>query len=212
MAFPCIKTQARGYPQRAFTLLEIMIATAIIGVAMLAMYSFLSTHLEAMSITTETARRERELAGFQNLVDGWARSWRQPTRVNLVGLPHKFDELPSDEFSFTSRAGDGLLSAAGEVDYRVTMLLRRVEGKVFDLGLIRVPDGEVFQTAKDWAPLVRNLRGLEIRYFDPQQHTWVDTWNGRGDLPRMIRIRLWVAERDNSQDFVICIPPRGQPL
>jgi prepilin-type N-terminal cleavage/methylation domain-containing protein len=198
--------------RRAFTLLEVMIATGIIALTMLSMYGFLKTHLDAMAVTTDAARRERELAGFQSLVDGWSKSWRQPTRVNLIGLPHKFDELPSDEFSFTSRAGDGLLSSAGEVDYRVTMLLRRVQGKVYDVGLIRVPDGEVFQTAKDWVPLVTNLRGLEIRYYDPQQHVWVDTWNGRGDLPRMIRVRLWLAERENSQDFVISIPPRGQPL
>lgn len=189
-----------------------MLGVAILSLLLLSLFGLLRTHVDTIAALEESTRREREILGFQNLVEGWVESWQAPARVDFTAVPHKFDEFSSDEFSFLSRPGVGLLSADGVEDYRVTLMMRRGEDQKWELGIRRVRNGDVIEVSKDWVPLLRGVKGLEMRFWDPQQHSWIDQWAGRGDLPRLMRFRLWLVDREKSVDFTVGVPPRGQPL
>src|SRR4051812_41870304 len=57
-----------GSDRRAFTLLEVMIAVAIITLITFSIYQFVRTNLTAIAVSQEISAQDQELSGFINFV------------------------------------------------------------------------------------------------------------------------------------------------
>src|SRR5262249_31640693 len=71
---------------RAFTLLEIMLAVAILGMMALAIFRFVQTNLTALRFSSETTAADAQYDGLRDLL---TTQWQglSPLRAKMIGEP-----------------------------------------------------------------------------------------------------------------------------
>lgn len=198
---------------RGFTLLEISLAVAILGLMSLAIYRFVQTNLISLRVSSEISAAEARWSGLRDLLTA---QWQSlPTgRGTLTGEPFKLNDRPRDEIKWTCSAGPGLLTRYAPGDFIVSMRLQSPDKKSdrLDLGFLRKPkdDPSIVNERETWVPLIENVGSMQIRYFDPRLNSWVDKWNETMILPPLIKIV--VGRTDASVPWEIIIPLRRTPL
>lgn len=202
---------------RAFTLLEITLAVAILGMMSLAIYRFVQSNIVAMRVSADATKQD---ARYDALRDILATQFQTlpPGSGALSGDALKLSDRSRDEIHWVCGAGPGLLTRYAGGDYRVTMRLRPHEkGSGFDLGFGRVSKGENTVNAKtpddddgDFIPLLDDIESMQIRYFDPRLNTWLDKWSDTVTLPRLVKITI--ARSGSRVPWVAIIPLGRTPL
>lgn len=204
-----VKAGGRG----AFTLLEIMLAVAILAMMSLAIYRFVQANLTALRISSETNMIDAQYAGFVSLL---TTEWTGLPAGNgaLLGEPLKLDNRPRDEITWICGAGPGLLTRYAAGEYRVSMRLRPAakESEQLELGFLRKAFDRTRKAdgSETWIPLLPNVQSLQIRYFDPRLNTWVDKWTDTITLPRLVK--LVIGRPDNSAPWESVIALARTPL
>jgi prepilin-type N-terminal cleavage/methylation domain-containing protein len=205
--FPFRDERVRRPGKRAFTLLEVVIAVAIVSLLTISIYRFVAANLTALRISTEMSTERQSMVGLVNLIDGQLSDLPVQGQALLLGQPHKFHDLESDEMQWLCRAGQGLLTTAALGEYRVTLELKPVEktSAELELGLRRRP---VEGTEKDdtWISLMRPVVALEIRYFHPQLNAWVERWNDQNRRPSLVRISITRTLEEPPYEAVLTLP------
>ena len=160
-----------------FTLLEITLAAAILGLMSLAIYRFVQANITMLRLSSAQTVEE---ARYNGLLDLLTTQWQSlPANAGaLGGEPFKFNDRPRDEVVWFTGAGPGLLTryAAGEFSVRMRLAPIKGGGDRMQLGFLRrsrelAEGGEEGQT---WIPLIDDVRGMRIRYFDTRLNAWVD--------------------------------------
>jgi prepilin-type N-terminal cleavage/methylation domain-containing protein len=177
----------------AFTLLEVTLAVAIMGMMALAIYRFVQSNIIALRASTESTAADARYDGLRELL---LSQWQglPPGQGSLTGDPAKLNERSRDEIRWICGAGPGLLTRYAPGDYVVFMRLQRSRKKSgqYDLGLLRRPKGEteIVHENDTWVPLVEDVGSLEIRYYDQRLNIWVDRWSDTLILPRLIKVTI----------------------
>ncbi|MEN3368444.1 MAG: ral secretion pathway protein [Verrucomicrobiota bacterium] len=197
---------AAAKPRRArgFTLLEITLAAAILGLMCLAIYRFVDTNITVLRISAEESVEEARYSGLLDLLTA---QWQDLPKgaAALNGEPFKFNDRPRDEIVWLCGAGPGLLTRYAGGEFTVRMRLRPMPNSdKLQLGFLRRPretaDGS--DEGETWVPLMDNVRGMRIRYFDTRLNAWVERWTDTTTLPRLIEIMLERPGRTNWQAIV----------
>jgi prepilin-type N-terminal cleavage/methylation domain-containing protein len=182
---------------RAFTLLEITLAVAILGMMSLSIYRFVAANLNVMRISSEENAAEARYSGFIHLVT--AQLQGLPSGVGaLSGEPFKFNDRARDEITWICGNGPGLVTRYAPGEFLVSMRLRPVseKGDRMEIGFMRKPrataEGET--EGVSWVPLLDDVRSLQIRYWDPGLNAWRDQWNFP-KLPRLVRVVIGRSDR-----------------
>lgn len=206
---------------RAFTLIEVVVAVAILSIVGFVMMQFVALNTKAIMNVSQVQLAENRVDGFMQ----WMRSQIQsmePETAGLTGDAHEFDgENSSDEISWRTSAGVGSLSQSGQGQFQMKLTLDRAEGdKPPALRLSRTPvedptspqatsnalkginDGE-----EEEVILVDNMPGIEIRYFDARVNSWVKRWSDGAALPSLIKVKVWLANSDQTRETTIRVPP-----
>jgi len=197
---------------RGFTLLEIVLATAILGLMAVAIFRFVQSNIVALRLS---ATENMEEARYNGLLDLLTTQWQSlPTGVGaLAGDTFKFNDRPRDEITWTCGAGPGLLTRYAPGEYTVRLRLRPLkEGSdKLQLGCFRKPrsDAEGENENETWVPLIDDVGGLRIRYFDTRLNAWVERWTDTGTLPRLIEV---VIERPNRLSWRAIVALGRTPL
>lgn len=177
----------------AFTLLEITLAMAILGMMALAIFRFVSTNVTAVRISTEEGRADAAYASLERLLTDLFQAL-PPGQGTLMGEPFKFEDRARDEMTWICDAGPGLFTQYAVGHYAVTLRLRPIENsQAMELGVRREAeddDTDDVPESKAWVPLLTNVKSMEIRYFDPRLNAWVDRWTDRGTLPHLVRLTI----------------------
>jgi prepilin-type N-terminal cleavage/methylation domain-containing protein len=193
---PVNRIRARG-----FTLLEITLAAAILGMMSLAIFRFVQTNINVLRINATETMEEARYEGLLGLL---TTQWQEvPSGVGaLGGEPFKFNDRSRDEIVWTGGAGLGVLTRYAEGDYTVRMRLRPMkEGSdALQLGFLRRPREatEGSDEGESWVPIMDDVRGMRIRYFDPVANSWGDRWTETSRLPRLIEV---IIERPNRASW-----------
>ncbi len=198
--------------RRAFTLLEITLAVAILGMMALAIFRFVSTNVVAVRLSTELNEINAGYGGLERLLTDQLRDL-PPGQGTLLGEPYKFEGRSRDEMTWVCGAGPGLLTRYATGEYSVTLRLRPMQrGNAMELGVMRESEDDDSPVAdnKAWVPLLTNLTSLEIRYFDPRLNAWVDRWTDRGTLPHLVR--LTITRVGSTAPWVAVLALRRTPL
>jgi prepilin-type N-terminal cleavage/methylation domain-containing protein len=196
----------------AFTLLEVTLAVAILGMMALAIYRFVSTNLTAVRISTEINETDARYEGLANLLTAQLQDL-PPGQGALAGEPYKFSGRSRDEMTWVCSAGPGLLTRYATGEFSVTLRLRPiVRSDKMELGILRESedDDNPVPENKSWVSLLTGVNSMEIRYFDPRLNTWVDRWTDRGTLPHLIR--LTIDRAGYSVPWEVVLPLRRTPL
>lgn len=192
----------------AFTLLEIMLAVAILAMMSLAIYRFVQANLTALRISSEANVVDAQYAGFLNLL---TTEWTSlpPGKGSLLGEPLKLNDRPRDEITWICGAGPGLLTRYAAGEYRVSMRLRpsSKESEQLDLGVMRksYDQEKKVDGPETWVPLLSNVQSMQIRYFDPRLNTWVDKWADTVTLPRLVKLVIGRPDTATPWEAVIAL-------
>jgi hypothetical protein len=197
---------------RSFTLLEIVLATAILGLMAVAIFRFVQSNIIALRLS---ATENMEEARYSGLLDLLTVQWQNlPTGVGaLTGDTYKFNDRPRDEITWTCGAGPGLLTryAAGEFTVRMRLRPMKEGSDRLQLGCFRKPrtDTEGENENETWVPLIDDVGGLRIRYFDTRLNAWVERWTDTGTLPQLIEL---ILERRNRPAWRAVVALSRRPM
>jgi prepilin-type N-terminal cleavage/methylation domain-containing protein len=192
---------------RAFTLLEIMLAVAILGMMALAIYRFVGANLVAVRLSSQLTEANARYEGLTALLTEQLRDL-PPGQGTLSGEPFKFENRSRDEMTWVCSAGPGLLTRYASGDFAVTLRPRAMaKGNRLELGLVRESedDANPVNEKHAWVPLLRDLNSVEIRYFDPRLNAWVDRWTDRGTLPHLVRLTIERADSPVPWETVLAL-------
>ena len=205
-----VRVDRRG--GRAFTLLEVTLAVAILGMMALAIYRFVSTNVTAVRLSTEINETDARYEGLANLLIQQLQALT-PGQGALAGEPYKFSGRSRDEMTWVCSAGPGVLTRYAVGEYSVTLRLRPIEGSdKMELGIVRESEEDDSPVPDDqsWVPLLTGVNSMEIRYFDPRLNAWVDRWTDRGTLPHLVR--LTINRPGSAVPWEAVLPLRRTPL
>lgn len=192
-----------------FTLLEIVLAVAILGMMSLTIYRFVQTNITALRISSDVSRSDAQFAGFASLI---STEWQSlPSgKGAMTGEPLKLDERSRDEVTWTTLAGPGLLTRYAAGEYQISMRLRPTpkQNNQMEIGFARKPmaDAAIGQSENEsWIPLLTNVQSLQIRYFDPRLNTWSDRWTDTVTLPRLVKIAVGRSDTSIPWEAIIAL-------
>ena len=198
--------------RRAFTLLEIMLAVAILGMMALAIYRFVGANLIAVRVSAELNEVDARYAGLADLLTAQLRDL-PPGLGTLTGEPFKFENRSRDEMTWVCPAGPGLLTRYATGDYSVTLRPRPMaKSDRLELGIVRESedDENPVPEKQAWITLLSDLKSVQIRYFDPRLNAWVDRWTDRGTMPHLVRLTIERADSPVPWEAVLAL--RRTPL
>jgi prepilin-type N-terminal cleavage/methylation domain-containing protein len=203
---------AAGRRYRGFTLLEIMLAVAILGMMALAIFRFVQTNLIALRFSSDTAATDAQYDGLRDLL---TTQWQSlsPVRARMVGEPFKLNDRERDEIRWNCGAGPALLTRYAPGEFTVVLRLQPANDNSdqLDLGMLRKPqdDSDKAEGHETWVPLIKNVSSLEITYFDPNANTWLPRWPGGNRMPSLVKVK--VGRPDAAEPWEAVIPLRRTP-
>jgi prepilin-type N-terminal cleavage/methylation domain-containing protein len=193
-----------------FTLLEIMLAVAILGMMAIAIFRFVQTNLTVLRFSSEIAAADAQYDGLRDLL---TTQWQSlsPLRARMVGEPFKLNDRERDEIKWNCGAGPGLLTRYAPGEFTAVLRLQPGTDNRLDLGILRKPqdDGDVAEKNESWVPLIKNVGSLEISYFDPNANDWLPRWPGGNRLPSLVKVS--VGRPDATDPWEAVIPLRRTP-
>jgi len=192
-----------------FTLLEVMLAVAILALVGVSIYRFVETTLTTVRVSTETERERVLVTAFAGYLRTQMQALPSARAGAITGEPHRFNSVSSDELTWVARPGSGLLTRHATGEWTVTLTAKQVEGDKYALGMRR-QDVEKKREA-NWLPLFRGVRGFEVRFFDAGRKEWMEKWTDLQTRPTLIRVKLWRDPQPEAHDWVIPIPAKAQP-
>jgi prepilin-type N-terminal cleavage/methylation domain-containing protein len=199
--------------RHGFTLLEIIMAVAILATMALAIYRFVQANLVAIRLSSETLASEARYDGLREVL---VAQWQSlPSgRGALLGDAFKLNDRERDEIRWTCSAGPGLMTRYAAGDFVVALRLQseKKESNRYDLGFLRKPkdDSAVSNANETWIPLIENVRSLQFRYFDARLNVWVERWTDAGTLPRLVKVI--VGRSDAVVPWEAIIPLGRRPM
>jgi prepilin-type N-terminal cleavage/methylation domain-containing protein len=213
-ARPAVALYHRKCPiqPRAFTLLEIMLAVAILGMMSLAIFRFVQSNMTALRLSSDTAAADAKYDGLRDLLTA---EWQSlsPLRAKMMGEPFKLNDRERDVIKWNCSAGPGLLTRYAPGDFTVTLRLQPESEKSdrLDLGLLRKPkdDSDIGEGHETWVPLIKNVSSFQISYFNPAMNVWVDRWSNTSQLPSLVKVS--VGRTDSPVSWEAVIPLRRTP-
>jgi prepilin-type N-terminal cleavage/methylation domain-containing protein len=192
--------------QRGFTLLEIIMAVAILATMALAIYRFVQSNLIAIRLSSETLASEALYDGLREVL---AAQWQSlpPGQGALLGDAFKLNDRERDEIRWTCSAGPGLMTRYAAGDFVVALRLQseNKDSDRLDLGLLRKPkdDSALSNANESWIPLIENVRSFQVRYFDARLNVWVERWTDTQVLPRLVKVIVGRSDADVPWEAII---------
>ena len=219
----------------AFTLLEVLLAVAILTLVGSAIFRFTETTLTATRVAVQSGENAQATNGFARLLQVQLDSLPASGVGGVTGGSIKVGESPRDELVLVCDAPAALLSRRAPGAWRVRLAVRDdpARGGSGTLGMQRLgpaedatavdanaPAGPALLTdaatrqqaaaqADNWVPLLENVAGFEVNYFNARLNGWLPKWNDPNALPDCVRVRLTFAGGvGRPLEMILRVPPR----
>ena len=199
--------------RRGFTLLEIIMAVAILATMALAIYRFVQSNLVAIRLSSGAIAADARYDGLREVL---ANQWQSlPSGMGaLLGDAFKLNDRERDEVRWICGAGPGLMTRYAAGDFVVALRLQseKKDSDRLDLGFLRKPkdDSSLTNVNESWIPLIEDVRSLQVRYFDARLNVWVERWTDTGTLPRLVKVT--VSRSDAAAPWEAIIPLGRTPM
>ena len=187
-------------PRRAFTLIEIMVAIAIFGIVIAAIYSTWSLILRASQVGQRTAAQaQRQRIALRTLEDSLTCIQSFQASMKYYGFVVQNGDQPA--LSFTARLPDVFPRNRKFVNpdlgrdfslRRLTFTLEPGLDAEMDLVLRQNPVLMDMDPDERQTPLVlaRDVRKFTVECWDIRTMDWVDGWDTTNSIPSMLRVNL----------------------
>jgi prepilin-type N-terminal cleavage/methylation domain-containing protein len=194
-------TVRRHSHSRAFTLVEILVAMAILSMVVMAIYSTWKLILRASKVGTEAAAAvQRERIAMRALEDSLM-------SIRFFSANSRYYAFIADTtgdfamLSFVARLPGSFLRGGrygGLVVRRLTFTVEAGKDSVNQLVLRQEPLLMEPDVDEEEHPLVlaRNVSLFKLEFFDanPRVNDWVEGWTQTNQLPKLVRISLGLGQ------------------
>jgi general secretion pathway protein J len=196
----------RSHASRGFTLLEVLIAIAIVAVISLLGYRALASLSDAETRLATEATRWRTLDLFFSRLEGdmreamprWARSGSTREAPWLGFIPDATSG--GDSAVAFSRAGPEFIFEPGSAGQRLGYRLRNGNVEVLYWATYdRPPDVQATTYT-----LLSDVAHFRLSYLTAS-NVWVDTWpiSGDTDLPRAVKVQLTLSSGESFERWLV---------
>lgn len=191
----------------SFTLLEVMVAVAIMALIMVSIVRFVQVDLRAIHYATEVNSEKAQLHAFVDYVQMLLEELPSRGQNTLVGISSQTLGVPTDQMQWFAKAGPAILTNAASGDFVVTLAIQppEVGDKEWAIG-IRRRAPTTAEKDYEWITLMQPASALEIRYYDWRQKAWVERWNDASARPSLIRLRIWKNANDEPYEAIMTLP------
>lgn len=192
---------------RGFSLMEVMIASALLAIVGGLLYTSLTSSIDAKEIVEGTSNRYHlARQALSRMVDevsmAYISAHRSAAELKVeTGLKGERDSLVFTAFGYVPRVEDAKQSEQREIGYRLgtdertgsQALLRREQPN---------PDDDIEEGGREQT-LLPFVTDLEFAYWDDQTEDWKETWDTEESatlnrLPSRIRIQLTAKMEDED--------------
>ncbi len=191
----------------AFTLLEVMLAVAILALIGIGIYGFVASTIAAVKASARADQDHALVTAFADYLSAQMLHLPSSRAGAITGEAHRFGGVSSDELQWIAYAGSALLTRNASGEWTVTLTTKQLDGGEYELGMRR--QDLLRQRDAVWLPLFRQVKGFEVRYFDVSRKDWMEKWTDTHARPSLIRVRLWRGEE--AFEWVLPIPTKAQP-
>jgi prepilin-type N-terminal cleavage/methylation domain-containing protein len=193
--------------RRGFTLLEIIIAVAILATMALSVYRFVQSNLVAIRVSSDAIAADARYDGLREVLTA---QWQSlsPGNGALLGEAYKLSDRSRDEIRWICGAGPGLMTRYAGGDFIVSLRVQsEKDSDRLDIGLVRKPKNDTALTDvhESWVPLIDNVTSLQVRYFDSRLNTWVDRWTDAKTLPRLVKVTVGRVDVTTPWEAIIAL-------
>ena len=224
----------RGAGAGGFTLLEIVLAAAILIIISITVFQFTSISMTTTDIALRESMDAQTGGGFRRLLETQLASLPSNQNGALIGMV--IDGKGGgrrDALQLVCPAGNAVLTPDAKGLYEITLGLREIPrgSGHYCLGMERTPwtdddnddddadtDKKVSSTKvtdvtkvretlpSDWVKLMDNVKGVEFAYFDSRLNGWVDKWTDTSFLPSLVRARLTMGAGREPYEIIERVP------
>jgi type II secretory pathway pseudopilin PulG len=207
----------KSSPRRAFTIFEVMLALTLLVVLVGGLFGVLQACMESAAELQSRQQQNQSINGFIELFRRTVRNL--PVEASMEG--GQFEEgsgqfLQKIYFRNAPRAfawgedslflGETILSARPQV------------GGLFSLGVYRSTESEQKLRSSEaddklrWLFLIKDLREIKWRFFDPRSGVWQEEWRDASSRPTLIEMNLTLAGETNAITSVFWVPTLNPSL
>ena len=183
--------------EAGFTLVEVLLATAILAV--IAAMVFGSLHLSTAAIdgARRAAAREQLLRSTLRIISEELATAVATPLIPMTGVNSTQDGQPADTLAFNT-VGQFRSGESSQESEMVRIVYTREKDRV--LRFTRRNIYGVTDDSVDQFELAKFVTGLNIRYFDAQANTWIDEWDGRTRTspPSAVLIELTLTQEGDE--------------
>jgi type II secretion system protein J len=200
-----ISFRIHGWARRAFTLLEVMIAMAILTVVVAAIYGTLHAIMGAMRVSQIVATQVQQ----ERMALRWIDQALTCAIRHEASLTNYYFLTPNEErntLSFVARLPESF-PRSGRFGYapvrRLEFTLQRAEEGGNDLVLRqRLLMVDEFDVDEREHPLVlmHHVKEMTTEYWDMQQQEWTDDWTSSNQIPAKLKVTLSLENTKNSYE------------
>ncbi len=200
-----------------FTLLEVILAVIILASLALSISKFVQSDLRAIQSSVQDTEEQLAVERLASLVQEELCNIVPRSQSSLLGEGLKLGGTNLDSIEWRSRGGPGLMTTAASGEYRVKLRMQPLKDNQnkYEIGLWRRPallDTEsgliVGGSDKDatWVPLLQNVTGLTIRYWDARIGQVLDNWRDQNARPSFIILSILREGEESPYEAVLSIP------
>ncbi len=200
-----------------FTLIEVMLAVAIMTVTTLGIFRFVKSTVSAVSESVADMEEQLSVERLVALVQEEFYDLPARGQTNISGESIKLNGVDFDSIEWRSRGGPGLMTTAASGEYRVKLRIQPVEknSNKYEIGFWRRPalldtSGGLVAGGSDddatWVPLLPRVSAMRIRYWDSRLGQLVDSWRDATAKPAFVILSITREGEDTPSEAVLRIP------
>ena len=208
----------RHLTARGYTLIEVMVAVALLGLVVTAVYSSWMAVVRASRVGLQAAAEAQRSRIAMRVMETALASARM-FEANGSYYGFETENGGNATLSFIARLPESFLRSGKFGDFDVRRVTFSVEsGGDFGKRLVMRQSPllmEVDEDEKNFPlPLADNVRELRLEFWDTRKRDWVDEWKQTNQLPKMVKISLQLDQGSSYPKPIIRIvglPSAGVP-
>lgn len=173
--------------QSGFTLIEVLVAIALLAVIGAMVFGSLVTTTQAMDAGRERAEREQTVRRVLRVMAEELSLSQHDKTFPWMGMNGTQEGQPADTLAFLAMS-DGMGNAAVKESETVRVVYTRERDRL--IRFVRRNRYSLTDDALDQVELADRVRGFNVRYYDGQSRIWTDEWRTNDKMPKVLLLEV----------------------
>jgi general secretion pathway protein J len=173
--------------QAGFTLVEVLVAIALLAVIGAMVFGSLMTTTQAMDAGRERAEREQTVRRVLRVMADEVSLSQLDKAFPWTGVNGTQEGQPADTLAFLAMS-DGIGNTVLKESEMVRVVYTRERDRL--IRFVRRNRYSLTDEALDQVELANRVRGFNVRYYDGQSRVWTDEWQTNEKLPKALLMEI----------------------